>query len=58
MDPTVVANPVSMAQAFDKDEGSEMESASRMASGAAGGKARVMWTLVIGKCENSPPVTY
>ena len=52
----VVGDPASMTQAFDNNEGSEMESFRRMASGAAGRKARGMWTLVIGKCENGPLV--
>lgn len=52
-----VANPASTAQAFDKDEGSEKEISSRMASGVAGRKARATWTLVIGKKGNLPPGT-
>ena len=52
----VVGDSVSMTQAFNNNEGSEMEFFSRMASGAAGGKARGTWTLVIGECENPPLV--
>lgn len=43
---------------FDKGEGSEMESPSRTASGAAGVNDRATWALVTGKCGKSPQVTW